>query len=274
MLYSVTTQHNQQQQQQQQLQQPLHPHRTQETPHQLAYSAVSAMVYNSPTLTLNPSTNPTNYAVVSQMSSMCPGSSPFTKLSRCYAYQESDQESNRSSQNTLHTANVIGQALSGRADQTDMRYLSHTNCPVSNLMETSTVSRGIVLDGSPTNCLRPIISPRYTMDHAVGFQAFLPPTPFVSTNGDHSGHKPILTEMELTSTRSASVLSNMQGPFLPVCIGGTSLCRPSNTPRISCNLGAKDRRPCDICGDISAGFHCNAYVCEACKVSHLFPSDT
>ncbi|KAL7060509.1 hypothetical protein AAHC03_09917 [Spirometra sp. Aus1] len=29
----------------------------------------------------------------------------------------------------------------------------------------------------------------------------------------------------------------------------------------------KEKTPCDICGDVSAGFHCNAYVCEACKVS-------
>ncbi|KAF8569986.1 hypothetical protein P879_02378 [Paragonimus westermani] len=248
MLYSVTTQHNQQQQHREQ--QPLHPHRAQETPQPVAYSSVSAMVYNSPTLAMNPSINPNNYAVVSQMSSTCPGSSPFTKLNRCYAYQESPQELSRTSQNTIHTANLIGQALSGRVDQRDMRYLSHTNCSVSNLMENSAASRGIMLDSSPTNSLRPMISPRYTMDHAVGFQAFLPPTSFVSTNGDHSGHKLIPTEMELTSTRSAR---------------GTNVCRPSNTPRISCNLGAKDRRPCDICGDISAGFHCNAYVCEACK---------
>lgn len=31
----------------------------------------------------------------------------------------------------------------------------------------------------------------------------------------------------------------------------------------------KEKTPCDICGDVSAGFHCNAYVCEACKVGHL-----
>lgn len=32
---------------------------------------------------------------------------------------------------------------------------------------------------------------------------------------------------------------------------------------------------CQVCGDIAAGFHCGAYVCEACKVRvhlHLFPS--
>ncbi|CAH8832051.1 unnamed protein product [Trichobilharzia szidati] len=32
-----------------------------------------------------------------------------------------------------------------------------------------------------------------------------------------------------------------------------------------CALNIKDRKPCDICGDVAAGFHCNAYVCEACK---------
>lgn len=31
----------------------------------------------------------------------------------------------------------------------------------------------------------------------------------------------------------------------------------------------KEKTPCDICGDVSAGFHCNAYVCEACKVNIL-----
>ena len=25
---------------------------------------------------------------------------------------------------------------------------------------------------------------------------------------------------------------------------------------------------CQICGDVAAGFHCGAYVCEACKVNH------
>ncbi|VDP92890.1 unnamed protein product [Echinostoma caproni] len=53
-------------------------------------------------------------------------------------------------------------------------------------------------------------------------------------------------------------------------VGPIALSAQSNCvlfPRTTCNLGAKDRRPCDICGDVSAGFHCNAYVCEACKVS-------
>ena len=28
----------------------------------------------------------------------------------------------------------------------------------------------------------------------------------------------------------------------------------------------KEKRKCDVCGDVSAGFHCSAFVCEACKV--------
>ncbi|CAH8444706.1 unnamed protein product [Schistosoma rodhaini] len=39
----------------------------------------------------------------------------------------------------------------------------------------------------------------------------------------------------------------------------------SNNKGILCGLNMKDRKPCDICGDVAAGFHCNAYVCEACK---------
>ena len=29
---------------------------------------------------------------------------------------------------------------------------------------------------------------------------------------------------------------------------------------------------CQICGDVAAGFHCGAFVCEACKVGDLFPT--
>lgn len=25
---------------------------------------------------------------------------------------------------------------------------------------------------------------------------------------------------------------------------------------------------CQVCGDVAAGFHCGAFVCEACKVKH------
>ncbi|CAH8442304.1 unnamed protein product [Schistosoma mattheei] len=39
----------------------------------------------------------------------------------------------------------------------------------------------------------------------------------------------------------------------------------SNNKGILSGLNMKDRKPCDICGDVAAGFHCNAYVCEACK---------
>ena len=27
---------------------------------------------------------------------------------------------------------------------------------------------------------------------------------------------------------------------------------------------------CQVCGDLAAGFHCGAYICEACKVSELY----
>ena len=33
--------------------------------------------------------------------------------------------------------------------------------------------------------------------------------------------------------------------------------------------GSQSQSPhtCQVCGDIAAGFHCGAFVCEACKVS-------
>ena len=30
--------------------------------------------------------------------------------------------------------------------------------------------------------------------------------------------------------------------------------------------GAEPKFECQVCGDVAAGFHCGAYVCEACKV--------
>nr|CDS27504.1 nuclear receptor 2DBD gamma [Hymenolepis microstoma] len=40
----------------------------------------------------------------------------------------------------------------------------------------------------------------------------------------------------------------------------------SRTPKITNDVTAmKEKTPCAICGDVSAGFHCNAFVCEACK---------
>lgn len=42
----------------------------------------------------------------------------------------------------------------------------------------------------------------------------------------------------------------------------------SRTPKVTNDVTAmKEKTPCAICGDVSAGFHCNAFVCEACKVS-------
>ncbi|KAL3318402.1 hypothetical protein Ciccas_002941 [Cichlidogyrus casuarinus] len=35
-----------------------------------------------------------------------------------------------------------------------------------------------------------------------------------------------------------------------------------------------DKQLCDICGDVSAGYHCNAYVCEACKKFFVRSSKT
>uniref|UniRef100_A0A0V0J8N0 Nuclear receptor domain-containing protein n=1 Tax=Schistocephalus solidus TaxID=70667 RepID=A0A0V0J8N0_SCHSO len=51
--------------------------------------------------------------------------------------------------------------------------------------------------------------------------------------------------------------------------GGLSLPSSSSGPRSRVKVNdvasMKEKTPCDICGDVSAGFHCNAYVCEACK---------
>ena len=34
-----------------------------------------------------------------------------------------------------------------------------------------------------------------------------------------------------------------------------------------------DSSVCSVCGDVAAGFHCGAYVCEACKVKNFTVSD-
>ncbi|VDM16170.1 unnamed protein product [Hydatigera taeniaeformis] len=51
-----------------------------------------------------------------------------------------------------------------------------------------------------------------------------------------------------------------------------AVSRPSGSSRAKVTndvTAMKEKTPCDICGDVSAGFHCNAYVCEACKVRLL-----
>ena len=44
----------------------------------------------------------------------------------------------------------------------------------------------------------------------------------------------------------------------------------SSTTRSGNLAGVGERQDCTICGDIAAGFHCGAYVCEACKVCKPF----
>lgn len=38
-------------------------------------------------------------------------------------------------------------------------------------------------------------------------------------------------------------------------------------PLCSDSTKSDDQHSCQVCGDVAAGFHCGAYVCEACKVS-------
>ena len=59
------------------------------------------------------------------------------------------------------------------------------------------------------------------------------------------------------------------------CSGGSP--EPADEdPPVNDNLGGQangsnaSSQLCAVCGDLAAGFHCGAYVCEACKVSVLF----
>nr|CAH8829677.1 unnamed protein product [Trichobilharzia regenti] len=60
------------------------------------------------------------------------------------------------------------------------------------------------------------------------------------------------------SGSSSDCINSMTSPITPMSM--TQQHRAT-----LCALNLKDRKPCDICGDVAAGFHCNAYVCEACK---------
>lgn len=45
----------------------------------------------------------------------------------------------------------------------------------------------------------------------------------------------------------------------------------STQPNLPLTTKTEDSRVCQVCNDIAAGFHCGAYVCEACKVSLITP---
>ncbi|CAH8438821.1 unnamed protein product [Schistosoma turkestanicum] len=72
------------------------------------------------------------------------------------------------------------------------------------------------------------------------------------SHNHHGVNDDSLTNLSMMNTTKSSSVMDMM----------TSL---SNSRGILGGLNMKDRKPCDICGDIAAGFHCNAYVCEACK---------
>jgi len=61
---------------------------------------------------------------------------------------------------------------------------------------------------------------------------------------DDVGKLPEISESHLTNSQSDICADDFDGEMQP--LGDSSVC--------------------SVCGDIAAGFHCGAYVCEACKV--------
>ncbi|VDD74272.1 unnamed protein product [Mesocestoides corti] len=101
---------------------------------------------------------------------------------------------------------------------------------------------------------------------------------------DASGQKLVVTPQDVCFDQSGyrQMLGTMMNHLVPP---GSQLCqvakeslrqRAPSMVSVSRSSGSrgkatndvtamKEKTPCDICGDVSAGFHCNAYVCEACK---------
>uniref|UniRef100_A0A5K3ERU3 Nuclear receptor domain-containing protein n=1 Tax=Mesocestoides corti TaxID=53468 RepID=A0A5K3ERU3_MESCO len=110
---------------------------------------------------------------------------------------------------------------------------------------------------------------------------------------DASGQKLVVTPQDVCFDQSGyrQMLGTMMNHLVPP---GSQLCqvakeslrqRAPSMVSVSRSSGSrgkatndvtamKEKTPCDICGDVSAGFHCNAYVCEACKAHTGVPSPT
>lgn len=97
---------------------------------------------------------------------------------------------------------------------------------------------------------------------------------------DQSGYRQMLGTMMNHLVPSGSQLCSSMGKEtlrqrVPSMVVGGAGGRSSGSggpvsrpPKVTNDVTAmKEKTPCAICGDVSAGFHCNAFVCEACKVS-------
>ena len=87
---------------------------------------------------------------------------------------------------------------------------------------------------------------------------------------DQSGYRQMLGTMMNHLVPSGSQLCQVAKESLrqrtPSMVGVSRSSAPSRAKVTNDVTAMKEKTPCDICGDVSAGFHCNAYVCEACKV--------
>ncbi|CAH8565587.1 unnamed protein product [Dicrocoelium dendriticum] len=165
----------------------------------------------------------------------------------------------------LHTTSLLDHALSTRMDSPNNRYPFEVTYPITPLIDASTRE----VTPQPGHRFLAGNQP-YSMESFPGFSVFGQPSssattaiasaPMIPSSEEHTSRKFKPSNLEShTQSPLSGTLSAMNSTIT------NSSYRSSSQIRLHCNLGAKDRRPCDICGDISAGFHCNAYVCEACK---------
>lgn len=106
--------------------------------------------------------------------------------------------------------------------------------------------------------------------YATGLDAVKHPSIQEAGNFDQNGYREMLGTMinlvpnaQLCQAVAKETLRRNYDPSR----SSLASSRSRNKANDSNNL--KEKTPCDICGDVSAGFHCNAYVCEACKVGYF-----
>ncbi|KAG5448022.1 hypothetical protein CSKR_200646 [Clonorchis sinensis] len=232
-------------------------HHQQSQPQQSLYPT-TPMVYSPNILSLNAPGIPSSLAPGAPVG-LGPGSITFGKVNRSQVYPDSSTPSTQLTQDPIYTADILEQALTARVDQTTTlcRYPIPPNYPATNLLSVPTCSRAAGLDNVAVG-MRQLASPRYGSEHVGSFSPFSQVGSILSANGEQHPRKLVQNETDLAPR-------SLMNSSIPVTVGIANSCRISNPIRFTCNLGSKDRRPCDICGDVSAGFHCNAYVCEACK---------
>ncbi|CAL8072138.1 unnamed protein product [Calicophoron daubneyi] len=257
----------------------------------------NSMVCNTAILstdTASPITPNSNNFLVSVSPFCCPAQSTFNKSERLVTPQQPSLTPNPMQPDLVGRTNV------NRSDMINTITCQYDTPTQSFGLRTPLmVTSGEVVEENTSVCMRHLGTPSYPSNDnpLVEFPSSFSKDVLYSRSG--GGHRltdlykrgldendspcaqSLRSQFAVTASNNSSALANMAGlypvmmgvstgratnpppPPLPPAVVATAV--PLSTPRLVCNLGGKERRPCDICGDISAGFHCNAYVCEACK---------